>query len=219
MLDVLNRPELNPTDEQIRAKMVEARAEGCTILGFTGGEPTVHPRFAEFCRYGRELGYESITINTNGIQFKSRRWTEEVLAAGLTHLDFSIHGDSAELHDAMMAREGAFDAFVRGIGHVTDLASRHPVSLGSTTVVSSRNAARLPAIADKLVDLGVTSLRFKHCFEGAEGTDAGLVGDVHPDVREVAGFLAPMPGGTGPMTRAMLLANVVEAAERAAGIG
>jgi methylenetetrahydrofolate dehydrogenase (NADP+)/methenyltetrahydrofolate cyclohydrolase len=43
----------------------------------------------------------------------------------------------------------------------------------------------------------------------------GLVGDVHPDVREVAGFLAPMPGGVGPMTRAMLLANVVEAASRA----
>jgi methylenetetrahydrofolate dehydrogenase (NADP+)/methenyltetrahydrofolate cyclohydrolase len=44
---------------------------------------------------------------------------------------------------------------------------------------------------------------------------AGLVGDVAPQVREVAGFLAPMPGGVGPMTRAMLLANVVEAAERA----
>jgi methylenetetrahydrofolate dehydrogenase (NADP+)/methenyltetrahydrofolate cyclohydrolase len=47
----------------------------------------------------------------------------------------------------------------------------------------------------------------------------GLVGDVHPGVREVAGFVAPMPGGVGPMTRAMLLANVVEAAGRAAGAG
>jgi methylenetetrahydrofolate dehydrogenase (NADP+)/methenyltetrahydrofolate cyclohydrolase len=36
-------------------------------------------------------------------------------------------------------------------------------------------------------------------------------------VREVAGHIAPMPGGIGPMTRAMLLANVVEAAERTAG--
>jgi methylenetetrahydrofolate dehydrogenase (NADP+)/methenyltetrahydrofolate cyclohydrolase len=36
---------------------------------------------------------------------------------------------------------------------------------------------------------------------------------VHPDVREVAGHLAPTPGGVGPMTRAMLLTNVVEAAE------
>lgn len=49
-------------------------------------------------------------------------------------------------------------------------------------------------------------------------TENGPVGDTTPDVREVAGFIAPMPGGVGPMTRAMLLANVVEAAERAAGI-
>jgi methylenetetrahydrofolate dehydrogenase (NADP+)/methenyltetrahydrofolate cyclohydrolase len=51
---------------------------------------------------------------------------------------------------------------------------------------------------------------------GITRTDAGLVGDVAPPVTEVAGWLAPMPGGVGPMTRAMLLANVVEAAERAA---
>jgi methylenetetrahydrofolate dehydrogenase (NADP+)/methenyltetrahydrofolate cyclohydrolase len=48
---------------------------------------------------------------------------------------------------------------------------------------------------------------------GITRTDAGLVGDVDPGVREVAGYLAPMPGGVGPMTRAMLLANVVDAAE------
>ena len=48
---------------------------------------------------------------------------------------------------------------------------------------------------------------------GITRTEAGLVGDVAPDVAEVAGWVAPMPGGVGPMTRAMLLANVVEAAE------
>lgn len=53
---------------------------------------------------------------------------------------------------------------------------------------------------------------------GITRTDDGLVGDVAPSVREVAGYLAPMPGGVGPMTRAMLLSNVVEAAERAAGL-
>ena len=49
---------------------------------------------------------------------------------------------------------------------------------------------------------------------GVTRTEAGLVGDVAPEVKEVAGKLAPMPGGVGPMTRAMLLTNVVEAAER-----
>ena len=42
----------------------------------------------------------------------------------------------------------------------------------------------------------------------------GLVGDVAPEVAEVASYLAPVPGGVGPMTRGMLLTNVVERAER-----
>jgi len=42
-----------------------------------------------------------------------------------------------------------------------------------------------------------------------------LVGDVSIDVAGVAGFIAPNPGGVGPMTRALLLSNVVDAAERA----
>jgi methylenetetrahydrofolate dehydrogenase (NADP+)/methenyltetrahydrofolate cyclohydrolase len=50
---------------------------------------------------------------------------------------------------------------------------------------------------------------------GITRTSAGLAGDAAPGVAEVAGWLAPMPGGVGPMTRAMLLANVVEAAELA----
>ena len=49
---------------------------------------------------------------------------------------------------------------------------------------------------------------------GITRTAAGLVGDVDPEVAEVAGFLAKVPGGVGPMTRAMLLTNVVEATER-----
>jgi methylenetetrahydrofolate dehydrogenase (NADP+)/methenyltetrahydrofolate cyclohydrolase len=57
-----------------------------------------------------------------------------------------------------------------------------------------------------VLDVGITRVT------GENGTSR-LVGGVHPDVAEVAGFLAPMPGGVGPMTRAMLLTNVVELAE------
>lgn len=51
---------------------------------------------------------------------------------------------------------------------------------------------------------------------GITRTPEGLLGDVHPSVNEVASFIAPMPGGVGPMTRAMLITNVVEAAEASA---
>lgn len=53
-----------------------------------------------------------------------------------------------------------------------------------------------------LVDVGITR------------TSAGLMGDIDPAAISVAGYFAPMPGGTGPMTRAMLITNVVEAAEQ-----
>ena len=49
---------------------------------------------------------------------------------------------------------------------------------------------------------------------GISRTDVGLIGDVDPGVFDVASFVAPMPGGVGPMTRAMLLMNVVDACER-----
>jgi methylenetetrahydrofolate dehydrogenase (NADP+)/methenyltetrahydrofolate cyclohydrolase len=50
---------------------------------------------------------------------------------------------------------------------------------------------------------------------GVSRVDGKIAGDVAADVSEVAGYLSPNPGGVGPMTRAMLLRNVVEAAERA----
>lgn len=61
-----------------------------------------------------------------------------------------------------------------------------------------------------VLDVGVTR-------ESDPDTGKSLVfGDVHPDVAEVAGYLSPNPGGVGPMTVALLMTNVVEAAERVA---
>ncbi|WP_017538606.1 MULTISPECIES: bifunctional methylenetetrahydrofolate dehydrogenase/methenyltetrahydrofolate cyclohydrolase [Nocardiopsis] len=53
---------------------------------------------------------------------------------------------------------------------------------------------------------------------GVSRTDQGIAGDVAADVWDTAGCVSPNPGGVGPMTRAMLLVNVVEAAERQAGL-
>ena len=71
-------------------------------------------------------------------------------------------------------------------------------------------------------------VRADHVKPGAAVLDVGVTreldpetgknrifGDVHPDVAEVAGYLSPNPGGVGPMTVALLMTNVVEAAERA----
>lgn len=85
---------------------------------------------------------------------------------------------------------------------------------GADVVVAAAGVAHLvtpemvkPGAA--VLDVGVTRA------VDEETGKAKLLGDVHPGVAEVAGHLSPNPGGVGPMTRALLLANVVESAERA----
>ena len=63
-----------------------------------------------------------------------------------------------------------------------------------------------PGVA--VLDVGITRI------VNPETGTARLVGDVDPAAADVAGYLSPVPGGVGPMTRAMLLKNVVDAAER-----
>ncbi|MHC5797596.1 bifunctional methylenetetrahydrofolate dehydrogenase/methenyltetrahydrofolate cyclohydrolase [Lacisediminihabitans sp. FW035] len=59
-----------------------------------------------------------------------------------------------------------------------------------------------------VLDVGITRV------VNPETGKARLIGDIDPGVAEVAAFLSPVPGGVGPMTRAMLMVNVVAAAER-----
>ena len=78
--------------------------------------------------------------------------------------------------------------------------------LSADIVIAAAGVAHLvkPNMIKKgaaLIDVGITR------------TDNGLVGDIDPKVQEIAGYFSPMPGGAGPMTRAMLLTNVVESAE------
>ncbi|KAB8167290.1 bifunctional methylenetetrahydrofolate dehydrogenase/methenyltetrahydrofolate cyclohydrolase [Streptomyces sp. 3MP-14] len=89
-------------------------------------------------------------------------------------------------------------------------------------------AAHLRAADIIVAAAGVPHLvKPEHVKPGAAVLDVGvsrdetgkIVGDVHPGVAEVAGWLSPNPRGVGPMTRALLLSNVVEAAERAAAQG
>ncbi|MDM7831908.1 bifunctional methylenetetrahydrofolate dehydrogenase/methenyltetrahydrofolate cyclohydrolase [Cellulomonas edaphi] len=63
-----------------------------------------------------------------------------------------------------------------------------------------------------VVDVGVSRVT------DPETGKSRVTGDVHPSVLDVAAWVSPNPGGVGPMTRAMLLSNVVDSAERAAGM-
>jgi methylenetetrahydrofolate dehydrogenase (NADP+) / methenyltetrahydrofolate cyclohydrolase len=105
----------------------------------------------------------------------------------------------------------------------------NPAGADATVTVAHTRTRDLPAVcrtADVLIAAaGVAELITPEFVRpGAAVVDVGihsvagkLVGDVRPDVATVAGWLSPVPGGVGPMTIAMLLANTLRAAERAEG--
>jgi methylenetetrahydrofolate dehydrogenase (NADP+)/methenyltetrahydrofolate cyclohydrolase len=98
-----------------------------------------------------------------------------------------------------------------------------------STVTTLHSASKDIAASVRRADIVVAALGVAHFVQpdwikpGATVLDVGvtrvdggstLAGDIHPDVDSVAGWLSPNPGGVGPMTRAMLVKNVVEAAAR-----
>lgn len=85
------------------------------------------------------------------------------------------------------------------------------VTRGADIVVAATGRAGL--ITPEMIRPGAAVLDV-----GISRGPGGIVGDVDPAVAEIAGWLAPMPGGVGPMTVAMLLRNTVEAAERRATV-
>ena len=91
----------------------------------------------------------------------------------------------------------------------TDDLSRHTLDadiLVAAVGIPGLITADLVKAGAAVIDVGITR------------TDAGLVGDVDPGVADVAAYLTPVPGGVGPMTRAMLLASTVKAARYRRGL-
>ncbi len=85
------------------------------------------------------------------------------------------------------------------------------VKPGAVVVDVGINRVTDPKIARALLERSPQRLA---AFEKRGST---LVGDVHPEVAEVAGALTPVPGGVGPLTIAMVLANTLKAAEERVG--
>jgi methylenetetrahydrofolate dehydrogenase (NADP+)/methenyltetrahydrofolate cyclohydrolase len=98
------------------------------------------------------------------------------------------------------------DILVAAVGRA-GLVTREFVKPGATVIDVGMNRVTDPAVASQLFPPGHSRLNSFH----AKGSV--LVGDVHPEVADVAGALTPVPGGVGPLTITMLMMNTLRAAQ------
>lgn len=114
-------------------------------LIFLGGEPTMHPELAAAVKAARNLGYTSITIDTNGYLFNDI--LERVTPDEVDFFSFSLDGPNPEVNDAIRGK-GCYDSCTAGIHRAK--AKGFNVSLIYT--VSSRNLKHLNAMVPLLKD-------------------------------------------------------------------
>jgi MoaA/NifB/PqqE/SkfB family radical SAM enzyme len=147
-------------EAELLGALEEGRREGATGVVFTGGEPTLHSRLVPLVSRARELGYETIQIQTNGRTFCYGGFVERLAKAGVNEFGPSLHGSTPRLHDWLTGSPGAFLQTVAGIRNVKSLGLR----VVTNSVVTKANYRDLPDLARLLVRLGVDQfqLAFMH---------------------------------------------------------
>ncbi len=148
------RPEI-PTGK-IKRLLQFARKRGMKIAEFTGGEPTIRRDIIDLIHYAKGLGFESVSIITNGITLTRRNLAERLIRAGVDDFLLSIHGANHEVHDALTKVPGSFKNIVEATKIVRDLGAKIRIN----TVVVRQNYETLSDIADLLEQLRVRAANF-----------------------------------------------------------
>jgi organic radical activating enzyme len=139
----------------VTAQIEQARAAGCRRVDFAGGEPTIHDELQEAVGLARHLGFERIGLQTNGRRLAYRSYTELLVNAGLTHVDVSLHGPTAAVHEFHTTVEGSFQQTVTGVRR----ARAAGLDAAITSVVTRSNVHLMPALAGVVAALDVRQWR------------------------------------------------------------
>lgn len=132
------------------AKVLRLHASrGVNAVHFTGGEPTIHPRFIDVCKLAKKLGMRT-SVGTIGTMLAREEFAERALP-WLDEALFSLHGPDAATNDRMTRRKGSFEQTVRAIQLARRIRPEFRVYVN--TVATQLNVDALPdtvALADAL---------------------------------------------------------------------
>ena len=146
--------------EKIDAILRQHREEGTDQLDIDGGEPTLHPRLIDAIRLAREIGYRSINVTSNGRMLRDPAFAKDLLESGITHLLISLHGATAEVHEAATDAAESFEQTMSGIDNVMALRPAH-VETGMNVTIVRGNVDHLMPLTELAVNKGFTKINFQ----------------------------------------------------------
>ena len=155
--EMLNRGKQDRTTSEIKSELANSKKEGTQRVVFTGGEPTIRPDIVELVAYANSLSFDEIFIITNGRMLFYKEFARSLSKAGLTHILFSLHAPTAEIHDFLTRSPGSFEQIVQGIKNMKDVGG---VMIENNCAITQKNYKQLPALAEMLIELGVDFYEF-----------------------------------------------------------
>lgn len=149
-----DRPKEDGDLGEQRDVLARYRKLGLRQVDLDGGEPTLHTKLIPLISYCRRLGYDKVTVTTNGRMCSYADYARRLVNSGLTTLLFSLHGADAETHGRNVGVSEAFEQTTQGIRNCVALRPTG-VALGMNTTVTRSNVGALNDVAQLAWELGL----------------------------------------------------------------
>lgn len=158
---------------------------GIPHIVFTGGEPTLRRDLPELIAHAEKNG-QITGINTNGRRLKDSGLVNELVSAGLDHVQITLESHDAAIHDRMVRSQGAWQETICGIRNVVD--SPLFIMTNSTLLQENAQPAQLIKLLDFLAELRVPTVGLNALIYSGHGleTQSGLPESALPPLLDIA---------------------------------
>ena len=161
-----NFPELNTENWKLITDKLWAL--GVPHIVFTGGEATLRDDLPELIRHAESNG-QITGLNTNARRLSDEKYVQQLVEAGLDHVQITVESCDEQIHDEMMQTKGAFKQTIQGLKNV--LATKLYV-MTNTTMLRT-NVHKIPDTLDFLADLGVPTIGLNALIYSGNGLTVG----------------------------------------------
>lgn len=183
-----NKREKYPdkTTEEIKKILKESKSRAKGVV-FTGGEPTFrHKELLIWVKYAKELGYESIQIQTNGRMFSYLNYCKAMVKAGATEFSPALHASTSKIHDYLTKSSGSWGQTTQGIKNLRSLGQY----ILTNSVITKLNYKDLPNLAKLFVELKVDQFQFAFIHVNQIIlNDENLINEIVPKKSEVMPYV------------------------------
>ena len=135
---------------------------------FTGGEPTLRDDLPELVAHAQKTN-QVTGLNTNARRLSDRRYVDELVAAGLDHVQITIESHDPQIHDQMVDAKGAWKQTITGLRNVLN----SPLYMMTNTTLLRPNTPRLNETLDFLAEIGVPTIGLNALIYSGRGLQVG----------------------------------------------